>query len=146
MASCTKHISCDPGVQAIRAVDVFLLGPAMVLVGRRHGGIVGSFVAVLGGATIAFNGVRLVRGEQKRALSGDVCEEQIDCRKGTQAVRLVDVFLLGPAMIHAGSKQKGLIGLFVAASGFACSAWNAKRFLEARSKRRLETWIKEIGG
>jgi len=63
------------------------------------------------------------------------CEEQVDCRRETQAIRLIDIFLLGPAMVLVGLRHKSLIGMFVAGSGVACSVWNAYRFLQANARR-----------
>ncbi len=46
-----------------------------------------------------------------------------------QAVRIIDVFVLGPAMINIGNKVKGNVGLFIAASGFATIVFNGIAFL-----------------
>lgn len=43
--------------QAIRLVDVFILGPIMIQAGQRIGGNTGRFLAVAGIATIVFNGM-----------------------------------------------------------------------------------------
>jgi len=68
MADCTQHLSCDSKVQAIRVVDVFLLGPAMMLVGAEHGGMVGNFVTLSGAGTIVFNLVRLLTANHRKAV------------------------------------------------------------------------------
>ena len=47
-------------VQLVRIVDILILGPAMVLGGRRLGGILGAFLLVSGFATILFNGIRFL--------------------------------------------------------------------------------------
>ena len=43
--------------QAVRLVDVFLLGPVMIRASRTLPGAAGSFLAIAGIATIIFNGV-----------------------------------------------------------------------------------------
>ncbi len=64
------------------------------------------------------------------------CEREIDCSPQLQAIRAVDVVLLGPAMIVIGSKQPGPLGMFVSAAGVATIAFNADRFFRARRRRR----------
>lgn len=43
--------------QGVRLIDVFLLGPAMVVVGLREGTWLGSAVAIAGVGTVLYNGV-----------------------------------------------------------------------------------------
>ena len=43
--------------QAVRIVDVFVLGPAMLKIGNKIGGPLGTFITLAGIATIVFNGV-----------------------------------------------------------------------------------------
>lgn len=52
--------------QAVRIIDVLFLGPAMIRVGNRIGGGVGSFVALAGIATIVFNGATFLDIEKER--------------------------------------------------------------------------------
>lgn len=42
--------------QTVRLADVFFIGPVMVVGGARLGGVLGNVLAVLGIATIAYNG------------------------------------------------------------------------------------------
>lgn len=42
--------------QTVRLADVFFIGPVMVVGGARLGGVLGNVLAVLGVATIAYNG------------------------------------------------------------------------------------------
>lgn len=54
----------------------------------------------------------------------------MDCESGIfQAVRIIDVFVLGPAMIRAGSKLGGAAGNFIALAGIATIIFNALTFL-----------------
>ena len=46
--------------QAVRLVDVFLLGPVMIRAARNLPGPAGSFLAIAGVATIVFNAVTFV--------------------------------------------------------------------------------------
>lgn len=62
------------------------------------------------------------------------CERELDCSPATQSIRLVDVFLLGPAMFWLGAKQRGPVGAFVAAAGLATVAFNGSRYLRARRR------------
>ena len=58
---------CDSELfQAVRIVDVFILGPAMVNIGNRIGGPVGGFVAIAGIATIIFNGITFLDIEKEK--------------------------------------------------------------------------------
>ncbi len=51
-------MNCDSELfQAIRIIDVLVLGPAMVKVGNKMGGTLGGFIMLSGVATILFNGV-----------------------------------------------------------------------------------------
>ena len=51
-------MKCDSDLfQAVRLVDVFLLGPVMIRASRNLPGPAGSFLAIAGVATIVFNGV-----------------------------------------------------------------------------------------
>lgn len=43
--------------QAVRIVDVIVLGPLMIRAGRKFGGTAGAFLTVAGLATILLNGV-----------------------------------------------------------------------------------------
>lgn len=53
-----EHVACDSEIfQAVRIIDVFWLGPAMIRAGRKIGGVVGSYLAIAGVATIIFNGI-----------------------------------------------------------------------------------------
>lgn len=60
-------LNCDSDLfQAVRIVDVFVLGPAMVNLGNRVGGPVGCFVAFAGVATIVFNGITFFDIEKRK--------------------------------------------------------------------------------
>lgn len=63
---CESELDCSPPTQAIRLVDVFLLGPAMVAIGVRSGTPAGAFVGIAGLCTIAFNGHRYIRARRRR--------------------------------------------------------------------------------
>lgn len=52
--------------QAVRIVDVAVLGPLMIRAGRKLGGTAGSFVLVAGIATIIFNGVTFFDIEKRK--------------------------------------------------------------------------------
>ena len=57
---------CDSGIfQAIRIVDVVLLGPVMISAGKRIGGAAGTFLLVSGLATIVFNGITFLNIERR---------------------------------------------------------------------------------
>lgn len=43
--------------QAVRLVDVFVLGPVMIQIGRKTSGTIGTFLVIAGMATIVFNGL-----------------------------------------------------------------------------------------
>lgn len=43
--------------QAVRIIDVFVLGPVMIQLGQKAGGAAGNFLMVAGFATILFNGL-----------------------------------------------------------------------------------------
>lgn len=59
--------NCDSALfQAVRLVDVVLLGPAMVNIGNRVRGPIGAFVAVAGIATIIFNGITFLEIEKNK--------------------------------------------------------------------------------
>jgi len=47
-------------VQAVRVVDVVVLGPVMIFAGNKIGGIAGTFLAASGVATILFNGLNFL--------------------------------------------------------------------------------------
>ena len=50
-------MNCESQIfQAVRFVDVFILGPLMIRAGREIGGPAGKFLTVAGIATILFNG------------------------------------------------------------------------------------------
>ena len=58
---------CDSELfQAVRIVDVFVLGPVMIRAGRRFGGTVGAFLTLAGFATIAFNGLTFFDIENRK--------------------------------------------------------------------------------
>ncbi len=65
------------------------------------------------------------------------CERELDCSAPTQAIRLVDVFLLGPAMVWVGlgARKAPVVGTFVFAAGLATIAFNGSRYLAARRRR-----------
>ena len=49
---------CDSDIfQAVRVIDVLVLGPVMINAGRQIGGPAGVFLAVSGVLTIIFNGL-----------------------------------------------------------------------------------------
>ena len=51
---------CDTDIfQAVRVIDVFILGPAMIKGGAKIGGTLGNFLVIAGLATIVFNGLTL---------------------------------------------------------------------------------------
>ena len=55
----------------------------------------------------------------------------MDCRSQLfQAVRIVDVFVLGPVMIQIGRKTGGRVGTFLMAAGFATIVFNGLTFLD----------------
>ncbi len=49
--------------QAVRVVDVVVLGPIMLRIGKRVRGPVGTFLALAGIATIVFNGINFLDTE-----------------------------------------------------------------------------------
>jgi hypothetical protein len=51
--------------QAVRIIDVFVLGPVMIQIGRKTRGTVGTFLMVAGFATIVFNGLTFLDIEQE---------------------------------------------------------------------------------
>jgi hypothetical protein len=56
---------------------------------------------------------------------------------GTQLIRLVDVFLLGPAMIYAAAKVKRhseSIALLLFVSGLSTVAFNGINFMRRRAE------------
>ena len=54
-------MKCDSKLfQAVRLVDVFLLGPVMIRAGIKSPGLAGGFLAIAGVATIIFNGLTFV--------------------------------------------------------------------------------------
>ncbi len=67
-------------------------------------------------------------------MAGRSCERELDCSAPTQVIRLVDVFLLGPAMVWVGlgARKAPVVGAFVAAAGVATIAFNGSRYLAAR--------------
>ena len=49
---------CDsPLFQAVRIADVFIIGPVMIQAGRKMKGNAGTFLMLVGIATIIFNGL-----------------------------------------------------------------------------------------
>jgi len=52
--------------QAVRIVDVAVLGPLMIRAGRKLGGTAGAFVSIAGLATIFFNGVTFFDIEKQK--------------------------------------------------------------------------------
>lgn len=59
-------MNCDSDLfQAVRIIDVFVLGPSMVNIGRRVGGPIGGFITLAGVATIIFNGVTFLEIEAR---------------------------------------------------------------------------------
>lgn len=59
-------MNCDSDLfQAVRIIDVFVLGPAMIKIGNRIGGGIGCFVAFAGIATIVFNGITFLDIEKR---------------------------------------------------------------------------------
>ncbi len=67
MNDCRKQLDCSPRTQAVRLLDVFALGPAMFVLGRRTPGALGAFVSVAGLTTVAFNGARFLRARRRAA-------------------------------------------------------------------------------
>ena len=59
--------NCDSDLfQAVRIIDVFLLGPAMVNIGNRIRGPIGGLLALAGVATIIFNGLTFLDIERRK--------------------------------------------------------------------------------
>ena len=52
--------------QAVRIIDVALLGPVMFKAGRKIGGMAGAFLSIAGVATILFNGITFLDIERKK--------------------------------------------------------------------------------
>ena len=52
--------------QAVRLVDVFLLGPVMIRASRNLRGAAGTFLAIAGVATIVFNGLTFIEIARRR--------------------------------------------------------------------------------
>ena len=51
---------CDTNIfQAVRVIDVIVLGPAMIKGGTKISGSLGTFLVLAGIATIVFNGLTL---------------------------------------------------------------------------------------
>ena len=50
-----------------------------------------------------------------------------------QAVRVIDVVLLGPAMIKGGSQIRGPLGLFLQAAGVATMVFNGLTFWDIQN-------------
>ena len=69
-------------------------------------------------------------------IMGRDCRTELDCSAPTQAIRIIDVFALGPAMIWMGRRQGGMVGVFVATAGVLTIGFNGARLLEARRRRR----------
>ena len=59
-----------------------------------------------------------------------LCESNI-----FQAVRVVDVFVLGPAMIKTGDKVGGRLGMFLVLAGVATIVFNGLTFLEIQDRK-----------
>ncbi len=53
-----------------------------------------------------------------------------------QAVRLVDVFVLGPVMVSVGMKTPGLVGKFLTVAGVLTVVFNGLTFLDIAERRR----------
>lgn len=61
------HVACDSDVfQAVRIIDVFVLGPVMIKAGKKIGGTVGAFLSIAGVATIVFNGISFLDIEKEK--------------------------------------------------------------------------------
>ena len=59
-------MECESKVfQAVRLVDVFILGPIMIRAGAQMSGPAGSFLAFAGLATIVFNGVTFLQIQRR---------------------------------------------------------------------------------
>ena len=61
----------------------------------------------------------------------------------TQTVRLIDVFALGPFMIYAALKARGLSPIeqaFLGFSGLATIIYNGANYLQARELGIDESW------
>lgn len=59
-------MDCDSDLfQAVRIIDVFVLGPAMIRAGNRLGGNAGSFIMIAGVATIIFNALTFLDIERE---------------------------------------------------------------------------------
>ena len=66
------------------------------------------------------------------------CDDDLDCSMPTQTIRVVDVFLLGPAMVYVGVKQRGALGAFVALAGISTIVFNGDRLVRAAKLRASE--------
>jgi len=59
--------NCDSETfQAVRIIDVFVLGPAMIVAAKKIGGAAGAFLSIAGVATIIFNGVTFLDIERNK--------------------------------------------------------------------------------
>jgi hypothetical protein len=59
----------------------------------------------------------------------------VDCRGQLfQAVRIVDVFILGPVMIQIGRKTRGNVGTFLMIAGIATIVFNGLTFLDIENE------------
>lgn len=54
----------------------------------------------------------------------------------TQAIRLLDVFLIGPLMVYGGVQTKGVLGYTLAAFGVATVVFNGVNYLMVERTRR----------
>lgn len=52
--------------QAVRIIDVFVLGPVMIAAAKKIGGMAGAFLSIAGIATIIFNGITFLDIEQEK--------------------------------------------------------------------------------
>lgn len=66
-----------------------------------------------------------------------------------QHVRLLDIYVLGPAMVLAGIgvyKKSPLLGLFVAVSGAGTTIFNAINYGRVKERQALEQGVPYLGG
>lgn len=56
----------------------------------------------------------------------------LDAPEKTQAIRLLDVFLIGPLMLWGGLRLRGVGGYTLAAFGVATVLYNGRNFLRHR--------------
>lgn len=113
--------------QAVRLVDVAVLAPLLLWTAGRPelAPAARAFFGLAGAATAAYNARHFIELEEL----GDV----VELDPNAQAIRLLDVFALGPAMLWAADELEEAPGALRTALGLGGAltiANNARNFLE----------------